>query len=165
MTIAAITAEWEHIALWGLAATVTMTVVLQGSQSAGLTRLSLSFLLGTMITGRRSRASVVGFLAYMLGGWLFAGFYFLLMFHLDIQTWWLGAILGLIHALFLLVAVLPILPYFHPRMASEYEGPSELRRLEPPGFMGLNYGYRTPLTTLAGHMLYGAILGVAYGLI
>ena len=34
-----------------------------------------------------------------------------------------------------------------------------LRQLEPPGFMGLNYGHRTPLTTLAGQAMYGAVLG------
>jgi hypothetical protein len=33
-------------------------------------------------------------------------------------------------------------------MASEYEGPDDVRRLESPGFLGLNYGYRTPFTTL-----------------
>jgi hypothetical protein len=44
-------------------------------------------------------------------------------------------------------------------MASEYEGPIHGRRLQPPGFLALNYGYRTPLTTIAAHALYGAILG------
>lgn len=33
---------------------------------------------------------------------------------------------------------------------------------EPPGFMGLNYGRRTPLTTLAGHTLYGVLLGYGF---
>ena len=44
-------------------------------------------------------------------------------------------------------------------MASEYDGATALRQLEPPGFMGLNYGPRTPLTTLAGQAVYGAVLG------
>jgi hypothetical protein len=44
-------------------------------------------------------------------------------------------------------------------MASEYDGPTELRQLEPPGFMGTNYGLRTPLTTLLGQAVYGATLG------
>jgi hypothetical protein len=57
------------------------------------------------------------------------------------------------------VAALPMLPYIHPRMASEYDGASTTRQLEPPGFMGLNYGPRTPLTTLAGQALYGTVLG------
>ena len=156
--------EWDHIVLWGLVATIAMTTVLHGSQSAGLTRLSLSFLLGTMLTARRARASVAGFVGYMLGGWVFAALYFLIMFGISAGSWWLGALIGAVHAVFLLVVVLPLLPFLHPRMASEYDGPTEGRRLEPPGFMGLNYGYRTPLSTLAGHALYGAILGFSFGL-
>jgi len=33
------------------------------------------------------------------------------------------------------------------------------RQLEPPGFMALNYGRRTPLITLIGQAVYGATLG------
>jgi hypothetical protein len=54
---------------------------------------------------------------------------------------------------------MPLLPFIHPRMASEYDGATRIKQLEPPGFMGLNYGYRTPATALAGQALYGAVLG------
>jgi hypothetical protein len=30
--------------------------------------------------------------------------------------------------------------------------------------MALHYGRRTPLSVLAGHLIYGAILGAFYGL-
>ncbi len=43
-------------------------------------------------------------------------------------------------------------------MASEYDGATAVRQLEPPGFMGLNYGHRTPVTTLLGKAVY-AVLG------
>ena len=33
------------------------------------------------------------------------------------------------------------------------------RQLERPGFMGLNYGHRTPLATLVGQAVYGLVLG------
>lgn len=138
-----------------------MTIVLHGSQGLGLSRLSLPFLVGTLFTGHRSRASVLGFLLYLLGGWIFALLYFLLMAGAGAFHWWSGALIGLVHALFLLTVLLPLMPFMHPRMATEYDGPSAMRRLEPPGFMGLNYGYRTPLSTAAGQVLYGVILGVA----
>ena len=102
---------------------------------------------------------IVGFVFYVVGGWVFAFLYFMLFASLGIYTWWLGAAAGLLHGLFILVCGLPLLPYIHPRMASEYDGPTELRQLEPPGFMGLNYGPRTPLTTLLGQAVYGATLG------
>ena len=94
-----------------------------------------------------------------MGGWFFALLYFLLFKTVGIYTWWLGLATGLLHGLFLLVAVMPLLPFVHPRMASEYDSVSTPKLLEPPGFMGLNYGHGTPLTTLAGQALYGAVLG------
>lgn len=152
----------DHIAeflFWGLLATVAMTTILQGGQGLGLSRLSLPFLVGTLFTGHRGRANVYGFAFYVIGGWLFALLYFLFFASIGVVTWWLGAALGFLHGLFLLVCALPLLPYAHPRMASEYDGPVETFRLEPPGFMGLNYGRRTPLTTLLGQTVYGATLG------
>ena len=158
MLAAALPPFWSMM-IWGLLATVAMTTILQGAQGLGLSRLSLPFLAGTFFTEDRRRAVIVGFLFYVIGGWLFAFLYFLLFASLGIYAWWLGAAVGLLHGLFLLAAGLPLLPHIHPRIASEYDGASATRQLEPPGFMGLNYGHRTPLTTLAGQAVYGAVLG------
>jgi hypothetical protein len=64
--------------------------------------------------------------------------------------------------LFVLVAGVPLLPGLHPRMASGEHGPTPTRQLEPPGFMALNYGARTPISVLLAHMVYGAVLGTFY---
>jgi hypothetical protein len=157
--LADLSARLPDLLLWGLLAIVAMTTILQGAQGTGLSRLSLPFLVGTFLTGERRRAMVLGFALYTIGGWLFAFLYFLLFDSVGQHTWWFGALVGVLHGLFLLVGALPLLPYAHPRMASEYDGPTALRQLEPPGFMGLNYGYRTPLTTLLGQAVYGAVLG------
>lgn len=156
---------WTHIdaiLLWGFVATVMLTTVLYGSQGMGLSRLSLPFLFGTFFTGDRYRANVIGFVAYIIGGWIFAFIYFAIFAALGIASWWLGTLIGFIHSLFLLVVFLPVLPYFHPRMATEYDGPTSARRIEPPGFMGLNYGRRTPLTTILGQTAYGLVLGMLF---
>jgi hypothetical protein len=152
----------EHLpqlALWGLIATVAMTTILESSQGLGLSRLSLPFLMGTLLTSQRDRAAIIGFIAYLIGGWIFALLYFLFFASVGIATWWFGALLGFLHGLFLLGCVLPLLPYAHPRMASEHDGPDRNYILEPPGFFGLNYGQRTPLTTLLGQTIYGLVLG------
>lgn len=149
----------DSIAIWAIVATMGLTAILAGSQGYGLTRLSLPFLAGTMFTGNRHRAAQLGFFIYLIGGFLFAFVYFLVLAELGRSNWWIGGSIGILHALFLLVAVLPVLPHVHPRMASEYDPPSSQRRLEPPGFFGLNYGYRTPLTAIVGHAVYGAVLG------
>jgi hypothetical protein len=158
MTAATLPPFWSMV-IWGLVGTVAMTTILQGAQGLGLSRLSLPFLAGTFFTGDRRFAIIIGFAFYVIGGWLFAFLYFLLFASLGLYTWWLGAAAGLLHGMFLLAGGLPLLPYIHPRMASEYDGASATRQLEPPGFMGLNYGRRTPLTTLAGQVVYGAVLG------
>ena len=148
-----------YLILWGLIATVAMTAILQGSQGLGLSRLSLPFLVGTFFTSNRRLAVVLGFFVYTVGGWLFAFIYFFLFASVGIYAWWFGALVGLVHGVFLLVCALPLLPFVHPRMASEYYGATVTRQLEPPGFLAMNYGYRTPLTTLLGQVIYGATLG------
>ncbi len=78
-------AFWSMV-IWGLLATVAMTTVLQGAQGMGLSRLSLPFLAGTFFTGDRRWAVIVGFVFYVVGGWLFAFLYFLLFASLDLYT-------------------------------------------------------------------------------
>lgn len=145
--------------LWGLVATVAMTSILQISQGLGLSRLSLPFLVGSAFSANRSTAFVLGFGLYVLLGWAFAFLYFLFFTSVGIYTWWLGAIVGLVHGTFLLTCILPLLPYVHPRMASEYHGVTLGRQLEPPGFMARNYGFQTPLATLIAQAVYGGVLG------
>src|SRR3954470_19875390 len=145
--------------LFGFIAIVAMTTILEGSQGLGFSRMSLPFLVGTFFTGQRRWAYVGGFVIYVIGGWLFALLYFFLFASVGIYTWWFGALAGLLHGVFLLVCALPLLPFLHPRMASEYHGVTEKRQLEPPGFLGMNYGMHTPLTTLLGQLVYGAVLG------
>jgi hypothetical protein len=148
-----------YLVLWGLIATLGMTSILEASRGLGLSRLSLPFLIGTFFTGRRRRAIVLGFIIYAIGGWMFAFIYFLFFASVGIYTWWFGALAGLVHGLFLLTCALPLLPFVHPRMASEYHSASAIRQLEPPGFLALSYGYHTPLSTLIALIVYGAALG------
>jgi hypothetical protein len=152
-------ATLAYLILWGLIATVAMTTVLQASLGLHLTRMSLPFLVGAFFTDDRQWALLVGFVVYTIGGWLFAFFYFFVFASVQIYTWWFGALCGALHGAILVVFALPLLPTIHPRMASEYHGVTLRRQLEPPGFMGLNYGRGTPITTLFGQMLYGATLG------
>lgn len=155
-----LTLNYPYIVFSGLIATVVMTTLLQGSLELGFSRLSMPLLVGTIFTGHRSLAVILGFSLYFLGGVLFAFFYLFLFSAIGTTHWLAGLAIGAFHGLFFLVVILPVLPYLHPRMATEYDGPSVLRRLEPPGFMGLNYGYRTPLTTMVGHTAYGLMMAL-----
>jgi uncharacterized membrane protein YagU involved in acid resistance len=150
------------ITLWGFVGTVVLTSVLAGCQALGLTRINLPFMLGTMVTSDRDRAKLIGFGMHLVNGWLFAGVYAAAFRSWRRATWWLGALVGLVHALFVLLVGMPMLPSLHPRMASEQHGPTPTRQLEPPGVLALNYGRRTPISVILAHLLYGAILGAFY---
>lgn len=152
-------AEIVAVLIWGFAATFTLSAVMYGAQRLGYSRLSIPFLVGSLFTGERSSAQVLGVVFYVMGGSLFAFLYYFIFAAIGRTGWEIGLLIGTVHGAVLLVMLLPLLPYVHPRMASEYEGPTRGRRLQPPGFLGLNYGYRTPLTTIVAHALYGLILG------
>ncbi|HET8632071.1 MAG TPA: hypothetical protein VFL91_31980 [Thermomicrobiales bacterium] len=145
--------------LWGFVGTIVLTGLMSASQGLGLTRMSLPYMLGTMFTPDRDRAKLVGFGVHLLNGWWLALIYAAAFRSWRRATWWLGAVIGLVHGLFVLLLVMPTLPGLHPRMASERRGPTPTRQLEPPGFLALNYGRRTPLSVLLAHLVYGAILG------
>ena len=130
----------------------------------GVTRMDLPFLLGTALSGDRTRAKVVGYGLHFLFGLLFALVYWLVFAFLDRAGWLFGLVGGLVHALFsgsVLVNIL--LPAVHPRMGTWFTAAPETPLLEPPGFMMLNYGRRTPVVALLAHMAYGAIVGAFIG--
>ncbi len=152
------------ILLWGFLATIVLTSTMAASQGLGLSRMGLPFMLGTMFTPNRGRAGVIGFVAHMVNGWIFALLYALIFESLGKATWLLGAGIGFAHGLVVLVAFMPLIPGIHPRMATERDGPDPTRALEPPGFLALNYGRRTPIIALLAHTMYGLILGAFYHL-
>jgi Na+-transporting methylmalonyl-CoA/oxaloacetate decarboxylase gamma subunit len=148
--------------LWGLFATGVLTLLMAASQGLGWSRMSFPFMVGSMATSRRSRAMVLGFALHVGFGVAFAVLYALVFEGWQRATWWLGGLLGVFHGLFILIVVMPALPGLHPRMAGKHHGPTPTRQLEPPGFMGLNYGRTTPAITLIAHVVYGMLLGAFY---
>ena len=154
----------RSVVQWGFVGTVVLTSLMAGSQGLGFTRINLPFMLGTMFTPNRDRAKLVGFGVHIVNGWLFAAIYAAAFESWRRATWWIGAAIGVVHATFVLVAAMPILPSIHPRMASEQRGPTPTKQLEPPGFLALNYGRRTPISVIIAHVVYGGILGACYRL-
>ena len=144
----------------GFAGTLVLTTTLRAASELRLTRIDLPFLLGTAFSGDRTRAKAIGYALHFVAGQIFALVYFGLFVALGTSGWWLGAVFGLVHALFAGTALVNILlPVVHPRMATSYDGAGSSALLEPPGFMMLNYGRGTPLVTIAAHVLYGALVG------
>ncbi len=151
------------VVLWGFVATVLLTGIMSASQGMGLSRMSIPYLLGTIVTPDRDRATFVGFLLHFVNGWIFAFVYAGAFESWGRAAWWLGGGTGLVHGLFVLVAVMPVLPGMHPRMSSEAAS-ARTQQLQPPGFMALHYGRRTPLVTITAHIIFGLVLGMFYRL-
>ncbi len=154
--------NWGSWLIWGFAGTVVLTTVMSGSQGLGLTRMNLPYLLGTIFTPNRDRAKVYGVVLHILNGWMFSLVYVAALHASGLFTWWFGAAVGLVHGVFVIVVAMPVLPGMHPRMASEIQGPTVVRQLEPPGFLGRNYGIRTPISALVAHVIFGGIIGAFY---
>jgi hypothetical protein len=151
--------------LWGALAggavgTILLTSGLRIAQEVGWTRMDIPLLLGTVFTDRRGRASVIGYSVHFGNGLLFALAYYAVFRAVDHAGWLFGAALGVVHAALAGGALLTVLlPAVHPRMGTPWSDAEETPLLEAPGFMLQNYGRRTVIWTLVGHVLYGAIVG------
>lgn len=156
--------HWGEHALGALAGTVVLTLTTAGAQGLGITRMSIPYLLGSMLTPDRDRAQVVGVVAHLVNGWLFALLY-VAVFHVwGLAAWWHGAAIGAVHAAFVLTVGMQLLPSVHPRMARPDERPDRTPLLEPPGFLALNYGVRTPIVVFVAHVAFGAVVAAFYEL-
>jgi hypothetical protein len=151
--------DWGGWLVFGFVATSILTAIMVAAQFAGLSRMDLPMMLGTILAEDVDRARVVGIAMHMVNGQVFALVYAAAFALLNSSGLLLGAVFGMVHGLVALTVIVPPLPGIHPRMASERSGPV-LHRLEPPGFLGLNYGAQTPAITLVAHIAYGALLGL-----
>jgi len=151
--------DWAGWATFGFGATVALTAILVAAQLGGRTRMDIPMMLGTIFVDDPDRARVVGSLMHLVNGQFFAVFYASGFALLNLATWWLGGLFGLLHGFAALTLIIPLLPGIHRRMASERTGPSHHVALEPPGLFALNYGRATATVTLIAHVAYGSLLG------
>jgi uncharacterized membrane protein YagU involved in acid resistance len=144
----------------GFLGTVVLTTTLRAAGELGLTRMDLPFLLGTAVSEDRVRAKLIGYALHFVFGLVFAVGYYAVFAAIDESGALLGALLGLLHALFAGTALVNvILPAVHPRRGTGFDAAGDSPLLEPPGFMLANYGRQTQLAMIVGHVSYGAIVG------
>jgi hypothetical protein len=144
----------------GVVGTLVLTTVLRGASEFGMTRMDLPFLLGTAVSADRIRAKAIGYALHFLFGLMFALAYYAVFAVIDRSGVLLGALFGLVHALFAGTALVNVLlPVVHPRMGTGFDAAGAAPMLEPPGFLLLNYGKQTLTATILAHVAYGAIVG------
>ena len=144
----------------GAVGTIVLTSGLRIAQEVGWTRMDIPLLLGTVFTDRRGQASVIGYAVHFANGLVFALAYYAVFRAVGHAGWLFGALLGLVHAALAGGALLTVLlPAIHPRMGTPWSDAEETPLLEAPGFLLMNYGRRTVILTIVGHVAYGAIVG------
>ena len=151
---------WSAI-VGGIIGTLVLTTLLRGASELGLTRMDIAFLLGTTVTTNRRKAKAIGYAVHFAIGIVIAIGYAAAFAVIGRATWWIGGLLGVLHAVFMsMVVVNVLLPVVHPRMATPDTAANDVALIEPPGFLMLNYGRNTFLITVAAHAAYGAIVGM-----
>jgi len=146
----------------GFVGTLVFTTMVKAATEVRLTRLDLALLLGTAVTENRRKARAIGYALHFVAGVAFAEAYVGFFAIIGRSSWWIGALLGALHAIFTAtVLVNVLLPVVHPRMATTETAANEIALIEPPGFLMLNYGRSTFFVSLAAHIAYGAIVGWA----
>jgi hypothetical protein len=154
-----VSAFWSSFA-GGFIGTLVMTTMLRGAAELGLTRMDLAFLLGTTVTENRRKAKAIGYIFHFAIGIVFALLYGAFFVVIGRSSWWLGALIGVVQALFTSTVLVNILlPVVHPRIGTPETAANEIALIEPPGFLMLNYGRNTFVITLLAHLVYGAIVG------
>jgi hypothetical protein len=154
-----VSAVWSHLA-GGFIGTMVLTTMVRAANEMGLTRMDIALLLGTTVSDNRRRAKAIGYVFHFVIGMGFALLYGVFFRAVGYGSWWLGAVLGAVQAVFMAtVLVNEILPVVHPRIGTSDTAANEVALVEPPGFLMLNYGRNTVLITLAAHIVYGAIVG------
>jgi hypothetical protein len=144
----------------GVVGTLVLTTLLRAASELGLTRMDIPFLLGTAVSEDRVRAKAIGYALHFVFGLLFALAYYAVFVVIDRSGFLLGALFGLVHALFAGTALVNVLlPVVHRRMGTGFDAAGTAPLLEPPGFLLLNYGRQTPTATIVAHLAYGAIVG------
>jgi hypothetical protein len=144
----------------GLLGTLALTTMVRAASEMRLTRMDLALLLGTVVTEDRRKAKAIGYVLHFVFGIIFAFAYGAFFVMIGRSTWWLGAMVGVVHSVFnASVLINVLLPVVHPLMGTPETAANEVALIEQPGFLMLNYGRSTFVVTLAAHVVYGAIVG------
>ncbi len=128
----------------GLLGTLVMTLLMYLAPKMGLPKMDIIGLLGTMFTARAGAFRVIGTLAHLMMGVIFAIVYALLWtFGLGNPTWLWGLIFGAVHGV-MAMGMMPLMVKMHPRPPQMESGPMMV--------VGL----------LMGHLVFGLVVALTY---
>jgi hypothetical protein len=152
-----------------------MSGAIRLARTQGLTKMpSFELVTGSVVSSDEHTARQAGLLIHygLMGTLVFGIGYGAAFAVLDSATWLDGLILGLIHGFVVGMFFMPAMPALHPRVepALAGAGGTVFRSrtgllLKPPGVLGKEWGDMTPAGVVAGHMIYGVVAALVYGLL
>lgn len=154
--------QWWEGLIAGGAATLVMTVLMQMGAAMGMTRMSMTEMLGSMFvrdaTAARRLGSAVHFMNGLAFGVLYAAVWWALEPAIE-SAWWVGLIFGAVHG-FVAMAAMPMMSAMHPRVRETApQGEVVLPRF---GFGGTGFGAMTPMGIMMGHLVFGVVWGLVF---
>jgi hypothetical protein len=103
----------------------------RGASELGWTPMDLAFLLGTIVTDHWRKAKAVGYALLFAFGIMFALLYGACFWTIRYSSWWLGALFGAVHAVFVCTVVVNVLlPVVHPRIGTPETAANEVALIE-----------------------------------
>jgi hypothetical protein len=137
----------------GIVATIVFTMVLVMAPRMGMPKMDIVSLLGSMFSTKAN--PVLGWALHLMMGVVFALVYaFLWSLGFGVATWGIGLIFGAIHWL-IVGMVMGMIPMVHVGIKSG--------AVKAPGLWMINNGgVMAFMGGLVGHMIFGAVLALAY---
>jgi len=136
--------NYAAVIIAGLAGTVAMTILMYLAPLMGMPKLDIIAMLGTMFTSNKTVSTIIGVMAHLMMGVIFAFIYVLLWsFGIGSPTWLWGLIFGAVHGL-VVYMIMPMINRMHPRSV-EMEG-----------------GTKMAVGMVMVHMVYGLVVALVY---
>ena len=159
--------------LAGFVGSVGITALMKIANNAGMTDMpGMPLVLGSMFTDEPRAAKGIGMFVHVgvIGSLVFGTVYAALFTAFDTSSWLAGVAIGAVHGVVTAV-VMSGMGLMHPKMtpASAVSGTVDVSgeriQIAEPGALATNYGGRTPVGILVGHLVYGVIVALIYGAI
>lgn len=147
--------SWVGAAVWGVAATVAFTLFSMMGKAMGMTEMDLLDLLGSaVVQPQTGRSRTIGAVIHLINGAVLAVGWAYAARLADVDLNWVsglawGAVLWPL-ALLMMTTVGAV----HPAIRRGEQ--------DDPGTAATNFGPMTPVGSLLGHLVWGALLGLLY---
>lgn len=146
---------WLGAIVWGIVAAFVLSLFMMVGKALGVTRIDFADLLGSMFAPAHSdRARRIGAFIHHVDGALLAIAWAYGSALAGVSADWASGLVWGVILWALSLLMLTSIGAVHPRIRSGEQ--------DDPGTAATNFGSMTPLGSLFGHLVYGALLGLLY---